>query len=63
MIHFEDYKKEVHSSLMVYYSFYNSMWLVANDIIIGLAIGSFLMNNNVAMAKMLHKILHVSFYI
>jgi hypothetical protein len=39
------------------------MWLVANDIIIGLAIGSFLMNNNVAMAKMLHKILHVSFYI
>ncbi|KAI8876187.1 Gpi1-domain-containing protein [Backusella circina FSU 941] len=41
-----------------YISFYNSMWLVANDIIIGLAIGSFLMNNNVAMATMLHRILH-----
>jgi hypothetical protein len=39
------------------------MWLVANDIIIGLAIGSFLMNNNVAMANMLHRILHVSFCI
>jgi hypothetical protein len=41
-------------------SFYNSMWLVANDIIIGLAIGSFLMANNAAMADKLHRILHVS---
>ncbi|RHZ77639.1 hypothetical protein Glove_174g122 [Diversispora epigaea] len=29
-----------------YISFYNSMWLVANDIIIGLTIGSFLINNS-----------------
>lgn len=41
-----------------YISFYNSMWLVANDIIIGLAFGSFLMANNAAMAKKLHYILH-----
>ncbi|KAI7897342.1 N-acetylglucosaminyl transferase component-domain-containing protein [Mucor mucedo] len=41
-----------------YISFYNSMWLVANDIIIGLAIGSFLMANNAAMADKLHRILH-----
>ncbi|KAI9358158.1 N-acetylglucosaminyl transferase component-domain-containing protein [Pilaira anomala] len=41
-----------------YISFYNSMWLVANDIIIGLAIGSFLMANNAAMAEKLHRILH-----
>lgn len=43
-----------------YISFYNSMWLVANDIIIGLAIGSFLVANNQAMANKLHRILHVS---
>lgn len=36
------------------------MWLVANDIIIGLAIGSFLMTNNAAMADRLHRILHVN---
>lgn len=36
------------------------MWLVANDIIIGLAIGSFLMANNAAMADKLHRILHVT---
>lgn len=42
-----------------YISFYNSMWLVANDIIIGLAIGSFLMANNQAMSIKFHKILHV----
>ncbi|GAN01193.1 N-acetylglucosaminyltransferase subunit [Mucor ambiguus] len=41
-----------------YISFYNSMWLVANDIIIGLAIGSFLVANNEAMANKLHRILH-----
>lgn len=35
------------------------MWLVANDIIIGLAFGSFLMANNAAMADKLHRILHV----
>ncbi|OAD68133.1 hypothetical protein PHYBLDRAFT_79399 [Phycomyces blakesleeanus NRRL 1555(-)] len=37
-----------------YISFYNSMWLVANDIIIGLAIGSFLMSNSYSAAKVLH---------
>ncbi|KAI9469792.1 MAG: N-acetylglucosaminyl transferase component-domain-containing protein [Benjaminiella poitrasii] len=41
-----------------YISFYNSMWLVANDIIIGLAIGSFLKTNNIVMANELHKLLH-----
>ncbi|CEP18392.1 hypothetical protein [Parasitella parasitica] len=41
-----------------YISFYNSMWLVANDIIIGLAIGSYLVANNQAMASKLHRILH-----
>ncbi|KAI7907165.1 N-acetylglucosaminyl transferase component-domain-containing protein [Cokeromyces recurvatus] len=41
-----------------YISFYNSMWLVANDIIIGLAIGSFLKANHTVMANELHKILH-----
>ncbi|KAI8638825.1 N-acetylglucosaminyl transferase component-domain-containing protein [Parasitella parasitica] len=41
-----------------YISFYNSMWLVANDIIIGLALGSFLVANNQAMANKLHSVLH-----
>ncbi|KAI8328411.1 N-acetylglucosaminyl transferase component-domain-containing protein [Blakeslea trispora] len=41
-----------------YISFYNSMWLVANDIIIGLAMGSFLMANNRIMAIKLHTLLH-----
>ncbi|CAG8432878.1 4707_t:CDS:10 [Diversispora eburnea] len=36
-----------------YISFYNSMWLVANDIIIGLTIGSFLINNSQYVAGML----------
>ncbi|CAG8495534.1 10806_t:CDS:10 [Ambispora gerdemannii] len=36
-----------------YISFHNSMWLVANDIIIGVAIGFFLMDNNEAMAKLI----------
>lgn len=40
-------------------SFYNSMWLVANDIIIGLAIGSFLTTNRYIMSYLLHKLLHV----
>ena len=43
-----------------YISFYNSMWLVANDIIIGLAMGSFLMANNRIMAVKLHTMLHAS---
>ena len=35
------------------HSFYNSMWLVANDIIIGVAIGSYLRNNSEYMAKLI----------
>ncbi|KAG1053023.1 hypothetical protein G6F46_008360 [Rhizopus delemar] len=41
-----------------YISFYNSMWLVANDIIIGMAVGSFLMANKHIMAENFHDILH-----
>ncbi|KAG0374861.1 phosphatidylinositol N-acetylglucosaminyltransferase subunit gpi1 [Mortierella sp. AD032] len=35
--------------------FYNSMWLVANDIIIGVAFGSFLISNNQYMADVLQR--------
>jgi hypothetical protein len=45
------------------YSFYNSMWLVANDIIIGMAVGSFLMANKHIMAENFHDILHVSYFL
>ncbi|KAG9068944.1 phosphatidylinositol N-acetylglucosaminyltransferase subunit gpi1 [Linnemannia hyalina] len=38
-----------------YISFYNSMWLVANDIIIGVAFGSFLISNNQYMAEVLQR--------
>lgn len=38
-----------------YISFYNSMWLVANDIIIGVTIGSFLINNSEYVANILLK--------
>ncbi|KAG0268816.1 phosphatidylinositol N-acetylglucosaminyltransferase subunit gpi1 [Actinomortierella ambigua] len=38
-----------------YISFYNSMWLVANDIIIGVALGSFLIGNNKYMAQVLER--------
>ncbi|KAI7861319.1 N-acetylglucosaminyl transferase component-domain-containing protein [Spinellus fusiger] len=41
-----------------YISFYNSMWLVANDIIIGLAIGSFLRSNHHVVASLLHQVLN-----
>lgn len=44
-----------------YISFYNSMWLVANDIIIGLAIGSYLMANHTIMSIKFHQILHVKY--
>jgi hypothetical protein len=33
-----------------YISFFNTMWLMANDIIIGLAIGSFLIDNHLQIA-------------
>ncbi|KAG2226616.1 hypothetical protein INT45_005102, partial [Circinella minor] len=39
-------------------AYYISMWLVANDIIIGLAFGSFLTTNRYIMSYLLHKILH-----
>ncbi|KAF9185117.1 phosphatidylinositol N-acetylglucosaminyltransferase subunit gpi1 [Haplosporangium sp. Z 11] len=35
--------------------FYNSMWLVANDIIIGVAFGSFLISNNKYMGEVLQR--------
>ncbi|KAF9184752.1 TP53-regulated inhibitor of apoptosis 1 [Haplosporangium sp. Z 767] len=38
-----------------YISFYNSMWLVANDIIIGVAFGSFLISNNKYMGEVLQR--------
>jgi hypothetical protein len=40
-------------------SFYNSMWLVANDIIIGVAIGSYLMGNRYVVSNTVHVILKV----
>ncbi|CAO3622968.1 unnamed protein product [Cunninghamella echinulata] len=40
-----------------YISFYNSMWLVANDIIIGVALGSFLTANCEMVSIKLHDIL------
>ncbi|CAO3645141.1 unnamed protein product [Cunninghamella blakesleeana] len=40
-----------------YISFYNSMWLVANDIIIGVALGSFLTANCEMVSNKLHEIL------
>jgi hypothetical protein len=39
--------------IILIYSFYNSMWLVANDIIIGLTIGSFLVNNSEYVANII----------
>lgn len=42
-------------------SFYNSMWLVANDIIIGVAVGSFLINNSDYLASKLHEYLNVCY--
>lgn len=37
-----------------YINFYNTMWLIANDIIFGLAIGSFLIKNNQFVADVLY---------
>lgn len=42
-----------------YISFYNSMWLVANDIIIGVALGSFLISNRVYMGEVLERYVKV----
>ncbi|CAO3662791.1 unnamed protein product [Umbelopsis ramanniana] len=41
-----------------YISFYNSMWLIANDIIIGVTVGSFLINNSYEVSITLHDILN-----
>lgn len=41
------------------YSFYNSMWLIANDIIIGITVGSFLIHNSEEMSVLMHDILNV----
>jgi hypothetical protein len=34
-------------------SFYNTVWLILNDIIIGVAVGSFLQENSVYLAELL----------
>ncbi|KAK9764449.1 pig-Q [Basidiobolus ranarum] len=36
-----------------YINFYNSMWLVANDIMFGVAVGTFLINNSVEVTRFL----------
>ncbi|GAB5592264.1 pig-Q [Umbelopsis nana] len=41
-----------------YISFYNSMWLIANDIIIGITVGSFLIHNSEEMSVLMHDILN-----
>lgn len=49
------FQRLVYTMLLIHHlhSFYNSMWLVANDIIIGVAIGSYLRNNSEYMAKLI----------
>ena len=36
--------------------FYNSLWLVANDVIIGIALGSYIIENSVFVASQVDKI-------
>ena len=40
--------------------FYNGMWLVANDVIIGIALGSFLMENCETVGTFIHDNLEVN---
>jgi len=39
-----------------YIRFYNSLWLVANDVIIGIALGSYIIENSVFVASQVDKI-------
>jgi hypothetical protein len=41
------------------FSFFNTVWLILNDITIGVAFGSFLCENNVVLARMLNHLIKV----
>ncbi|KAJ6589201.1 N-acetylglucosaminyl transferase component-domain-containing protein [Mycena capillaripes] len=41
------------------FSFFNTVWLILNDITIGVAFGSFLCENNVVLARMLNQLVEV----
>ena len=41
-----------------YIRFYNSLWLVANDVIIGIALGSYIVDNAVWVALQINKVLN-----
>jgi phosphatidylinositol glycan class Q protein len=51
--------ESITSSHPEYIRFYNSLWLVANDIIIGIALGSYLIENYVFVATQVDTILNV----
>jgi len=40
-----------------YIRFYNSLWLVANDVIIGIALGSYIIDNSAWVAESISEIL------
>jgi hypothetical protein len=40
-------------------SFYNSVWLISNDIIVGTAFGAFLCENNVVLARIISYVVEV----
>ncbi|KAF8170638.1 N-acetylglucosaminyl transferase component-domain-containing protein [Mycena galopus ATCC 62051] len=42
-----------------YTNFFNTVWLILNDITIGVAFGSFLCENNIVLARMLHHLIKV----
>jgi len=42
-----------------YIRFYNSLWLVANDVIIGIALGSYIIDNSAWVAETISEILRV----
>ena len=42
-----------------YIRFYNSLWLVANDVIIGMALGSYIIDNSVWVAESISEILSI----
>ncbi|KAJ6539627.1 N-acetylglucosaminyl transferase component-domain-containing protein [Mycena capillaripes] len=42
-----------------YTDFFNTVWLILNDITIGVAFGSFLCENNVVLARMLNRLVEV----
>ena len=42
-----------------YIRFYNSLWLVANDVIIGIALGSYIIENSAWVAECINKTLNV----